>query len=1031
MATTEHATVDNPHQYVDFDEYVSYHLARTQSGIKYSEILTTLGWIATLGLAYLLLFTVLDHWFIDGGFSRAARVALLLGMIGIGLGWFAWRVVLPYLRRINALYAAREIERATPTLKGGLLNLVDLQHANKRIPDHVRVAIEKRAALELSNVDVDHAVDRRPLMRVSYLLLAVVTACCLYALFSPKDILASVKRALLPTSATAPPTQTRITNVEPGNVTVVAGATVTVKANIGGRMPEQVMLYYSTSDRKYVDEPVAMEQPDAELPAFVATLSGENGRGLLEDLTYRIEAGDAATHDFQITVTKPPSADVQSVAYEFPSYMEMENRTEPTGHISAHEGTVVRIEAQTNIPVATAKIVFVENEQPTGEEVRMKVTDGTRLSGEWKLAIRDDGTFAPHYWIECQTEDGRTDPDPTRYNVMIKPDQAPLIELLAPQRDLQMPANGIVPLVYRAADPDFRLRSVRLQVVKDGSVIVSDPLVDEDRLGKAVQGRYEWKLEPLKLTTGERLQFYLQAKDNRIPLANTKQTAKLNVEIIDPVSEEEAQEQLEQEKQKQQEELQQDTEEPQNARDEDQPKNDGPNDQGEPQQEDSESGDPGDGQQGNEETAEGEPNEQQQRQPGQDGDASEASDDEQTPGDQPGGSGEPGDAQDGSAQEERPLDPNNQQDQEEALKRILENQKQRDQNGQDGARDPQQQQNENKRNGAKQDNQKQDGDQQQKQQQPGDKQDNENQNGNESQPGGRNDDDPQQPGDEGDQQPGTENADQPDDARSEEGDPSKNKYSDSPKNEKKPQDGQKPQGEPGAQGADKDLNPGEDPQSENDPNSKDSSPGREKNDQDKPNPAQGDGKNSGEKPDEEQPGREEDDVNGTEKPAAGDENAKKKEATGDETGKGKAADERDAEKAKKQLDREGDKNEKTRKPGDPADKPQDREQGAPHKQDPNQTKPQPGKSQQSSNDPQPAEKKSPPKGNSQTKPQQKQQTDPQPNTGDKKPPGQNEQKQQPPDAPPGEEKQDNQNPEGGDKPPQQPEPDAGDQPPHA
>ncbi|MCH8098940.1 MAG: hypothetical protein IIB74_00740, partial [Proteobacteria bacterium] len=103
-----------------------------------------------------------NHWVIAGGFSPVARFWLLIATVGVTVGWLGWKVVTPYLRRITVLYAAREIERTTPALKGGLLNLVDLQHAGKKIPDHVRAAIEKRAAVELSQIDVDLAVDRRP-----------------------------------------------------------------------------------------------------------------------------------------------------------------------------------------------------------------------------------------------------------------------------------------------------------------------------------------------------------------------------------------------------------------------------------------------------------------------------------------------------------------------------------------------------------------------------------------------------------------------------------------------------------------------------------------------------------------------------------------------------------------------------------------------------------------------------------------------------------------------------------------------------
>lgn len=660
--TTEPHVTDGKHHYVEFDEYVDFHLGKTRSGIKYTEILTTLGWMATLGLSYLLAFTVFDHWVIEGGFSPVARFWLLIGAVGVTVGWLGWRVVYPYLRRINVLYAARQIEQAAPGLKGGLLNLVDLQHAGKKIPDHVRVAIEKRAAVELSQIDVEQAVDHRPLMRVSYLLLFIVTVCCLYKLFSPKDILASAKRAMLPTSNTAPPTQTRIKDVEPGHVSVVARSSVPVRAKISGREPEAVTLYFSTLDGKYVDEPILMKREEEGLQTFAAVLAGENARGLLQDVTYRIEAGDAATEDFRISVVQPPSARVESVAYEFPDYMQLENRTENTGHINGWQGTQVTLRAMTNIPVKSAKVVLVEEDRPTGEEYTMQVTEGEQLSANWKLEIRSDGTFAPHYWIQCQTEDGRTDPNPTRYDIVIKPDLPPKVAMLAPQSDLKIPANGTIPIRYQAADPDFRLRSLKLIVAKDGDEIVEKPLIEEEGLRQAVRGSFDWKLEPLKLSVGERLQFWLEAKDNRTPRANTKATHRLNVEIVEAVSEEEAQEQLRQEKQKQEEQAQE-------AADQQQENQDQP-DEGDQGDDRDEEGETKGGEPGKQEGEEGKTTDPSKKKPGegeQGDDAGKTPGENQQPSDKPDAGGD-------QSQQER-LDPENKDDQEQALKEIMERQR--------------------------------------------------------------------------------------------------------------------------------------------------------------------------------------------------------------------------------------------------------------------------------------------------------------------------------------------------------------------
>src|SRR5262249_41758777 len=156
------------------------------------------------------------------GFGYAARVGLLtVLLVGVG-GTLAWRVLFPLLRRVHPLYAARVIEQSDPNLKSNLVNFVDVRQSNMASAPVGLKAMEKRAAVELSHIDVEEAVDRRPLLRIAYALLAVVVVSALYILLSPKDTLVSVRRALLPTADIPVATETTIADVKPEDVKVPA-----------------------------------------------------------------------------------------------------------------------------------------------------------------------------------------------------------------------------------------------------------------------------------------------------------------------------------------------------------------------------------------------------------------------------------------------------------------------------------------------------------------------------------------------------------------------------------------------------------------------------------------------------------------------------------------------------------------------------------------------------------------------------------------------------------------------------------------
>jgi hypothetical protein len=555
MATTTEAPRPDAQQYVDYEEYVDFQLEKTRSSIKLTDIFTTLTALAVAVIGYLLVFVVLDQWVIDGGFGYAARVGLLGVLAAVVLGTLTWRVLLPVIRRVHPLYAARVIERSDPNLKSNLVNFVDVREANAQSAPVVLKAMQKRAAVELSHIDVEEAVDRKPLLRIAYALLAVVVVCALYIIFSPKDPFASVRRALLPTAAIEVATETTITDVDPGekNPNVPARTTVTISADIRGKDADTAQILFTTADQKYVNHPVEMKRVEPTLPRFSGVLNGENGRGLLQSLAYRIVAGDARTPEYRITVTQPPSARVDEIQYEFPKYMELENRKSTEGHIDGWEGATVTVKGSANMPVTRARIVLTDSEdrQAKGEEIPMFVTDGTDLSATFRLEIRSDGSSPHFYHIAVATAEGQTDDDPMQYTYKIRPDQRPEVSLLAPTSDLEMPSNGIIPLVIRAADPDFQLRSIAVKIERKGESIPEKRLFDDRLPAPTASGSDDFSLAPLKLSEGETIQLWIEAKDNKQPTANRQTTPRINVHIGKPATAREVQQQLAEEKQKQ------------------------------------------------------------------------------------------------------------------------------------------------------------------------------------------------------------------------------------------------------------------------------------------------------------------------------------------------------------------------------------------------------------------------------------------------------------------------------------------------
>jgi hypothetical protein len=544
--------------YVEYEEYVDFQLEKTRSIVKRTDILTTLTSLAVAVIGYLFVFVVFDQWILAGGFGYASRVVLLGLMLGAVTATLVWRVLLPFLRQVHPLYAARVIERSDPQLKSNLVNFVDIKLANAESAPVVLKSMQKRAAVELSHIDVEEAVDHRPLLRVAYALLAVVIVAAAYIVWSPKDPFASVKRILMPTAPIAVATETIISDVNPNDdLDVPARTIITIEADVSGKDADHAQILYTTNDHKYVDQTVEMRRIDENLKRYRGVLNGENGRGLLQSLTYRIVAGDAQTRPYVVNVIQPPGARLEDVHYVFPTYMQLEEKTTSGGDIDGWEGATVTVRATANVPVKRAAIVLTDTEGAgdKGEEISMQVTDGTKLSAHWKLEFRSDGTAARFYHVQVKTDKGEVDPDPAQYTYHIRPDQRPEVALLAPASDLTMPANGIIPLVIQASDPDFQLRSVALKIERRGESLPDRRLFEDRDLGQSFRGTQDFHLEPLGLTPGESIMFWVEVKDNKQPTANRASTPRIKVDIGKPVTADQVQKQLADEKQKQQDQL--------------------------------------------------------------------------------------------------------------------------------------------------------------------------------------------------------------------------------------------------------------------------------------------------------------------------------------------------------------------------------------------------------------------------------------------------------------------------------------------
>ena len=523
----------------EYESFIEDRLLYTRRQVKLVDVASALMLLVAGTLGWLLMAALLDHWIVPGGLGFWSRLLMFLGWLGAA-GSYSWSAILPPLvQRINPVYAAQTIEHSRPTLKNSLINFLLLRGHRREVLPVVYRALEQRAAADLSQVEIQHAVDRGRVVRLGYVLAALVAVFALYTAFCKKDTLASAARVLWPWARIQAPTRVVIDDVRPGDAIAYYGESVKVTANVlrlGSG--EGVTLFYSTADGQSVDQAVPMNAAGEGNHYECALPPGEVG--FQQTVSYRLIAGDAVTPWFKIDVQVAPAILVDQIDYQFPSYTGIARQSvQGQGDVRALEGTRVTVRATANQEIKEAEIDLGCVEK---RGLRMDSSGKTAI-GQFTLRLDPQDPAKAQY--ECYKVlftdvNGRTNRRPVRYNIEVVRDAPPEIQIVQPtEEEVKLPLDGEL-VIHVKANDDFALRRVVIKAETSGRSLSIRPLLDDPRSGKAVHStcdkEYVFRPAVLGLKAGDRVTYWAEADDNKEPQAGHSETGKKVIEILRPES---------------------------------------------------------------------------------------------------------------------------------------------------------------------------------------------------------------------------------------------------------------------------------------------------------------------------------------------------------------------------------------------------------------------------------------------------------------------------------------------------------------
>ncbi|MEQ1904330.1 MAG: hypothetical protein ABL888_09115, partial [Pirellulaceae bacterium] len=505
--------------------FVERQLEQTSSLLRFNDALATifggLAWIA------MVLFTaiLIDAWVAP--LTPMWRWIFLLALIGGWAGFTAWRLFPVFFRRINPTFTARMIESTTGDFHNSIVNYTFLKDDKKEINPHVVQAVSQKAANDLAKVSGSERIDRSSLIRFGLALVVLTGLFVAYAMLSPKSPWQTVARVFSPLSELTRPSSVTIENVQPGDAEVFFGRKLLVSANVKGKHdPDSVTLVYSTADKRLTDIRQIMRPAEGDSNLYQLELT-TSPQGIDSSLTYRIEAGDGRTRDFEVKVNANPTIAVNNVVITSPPYTKIPERSfTSAADLSGAEGAKVKVFALANLPIKVAAIELLsQTESAEGQpsyslvtSIPMAVNENSAV-GEFTLYFdrRANKPDFTHFQLKFTSSAGDRNEIANVYPMRIIPDLGPEIKFTNPkEKEVRVPVNHSLPVAMIANDLDYELQQVQLVVDHRGVMALEHEFVlPETGDRQILSGKYPLRPEDLKLKPGDEILFYAKATDNR------------------------------------------------------------------------------------------------------------------------------------------------------------------------------------------------------------------------------------------------------------------------------------------------------------------------------------------------------------------------------------------------------------------------------------------------------------------------------------------------------------------------------------
>ena len=449
------------------------------------------------------------------GAPRGLRWVLLVVVALAVVALLVRRVLTPVSKRMGDERTAARLGRNFPNMAEDLVTGVELSRdqdsygVSKGLVDVALSQIDQRS----QTVSWRQAVPLDKLARIAALFGVLALAMAMAYLFAPEAVSNSVGRLLQPNREDFF-SYTKL-NVEPGDQVIRKGDVMQVRFTTTGRPVTRASLEVRQARESFSADVVV-----------VAGVGAWQSAPLLDDLRYRVKAGDNVSPWYAVRTLPSPALIGKSVLVTPPAYTE---RPETTVEGVAGPVTVVNGPERDGVPQPSTVVIQVRP-AVRGDDPKL-VCSAWLTAGDQTYPLKAEGgmfvspkltpTEDVDYKITLKDGFGLTNRAPEIISIKVVPDTKPEVTIPKPGSDLSQLPGASVPITASATD-DYGVRDLKLQTRLVHDKAPTDAALDDWKTvplseGGATQQRLEGStallLADFNPIPGDRIEIRAMASD--------------------------------------------------------------------------------------------------------------------------------------------------------------------------------------------------------------------------------------------------------------------------------------------------------------------------------------------------------------------------------------------------------------------------------------------------------------------------------------------------------------------------------------